>query len=146
MVDAGLTSVGFPAERLFQAGFELLGESSLIRLAQGQSGARSGWRVAEIREVAERIADELMEMVQPFVPPLLAEHRAAGRTLVVATASNTPQIAPLAERLGFDVVIGSDWEVDGDVYTGRLVRGRRLIGGEKARAACARGRDVRGST
>ena len=35
-------------------------------------------------------------MVQPFVAPLIADHKAAGRRLVLATGSNLATIEPFA--------------------------------------------------
>lgn len=135
--DAGLASREFPAERVFQAIYELFGESRLaMRAARTVSGAKPGWRAADIAAVADKVADELMEMVQPFVAPLLAEHRAAGRTLVLATGSNLATIEPFAARLGFDHVVATKWETDRDAYTGAL-DGGRLLGRAKSVAVSA---------
>ncbi len=135
--EAGLANRGFPAERLFQATFDLFGESTVgMRAARGHSGVKPGWTVAEIAEIGETIADELMDRVQPFVPSLLAQHKAAGRTLVLATASNQASIQGLADRLGFDHVVATRWAVDGDSYTGEL-DGVRLMGAEKCAAVLA---------
>jgi HAD superfamily hydrolase (TIGR01490 family) len=89
-------------------------------------------------------ADELRPWVAEFVPRLvrsglrrdalaaLASHRAAGRTTVLATASPTLYVAPLAAELGFDVVIASDLECDdAGRFTGRLAAGN-CHGAEKA--------------
>jgi len=134
---AGLVSRNFPGERLFQTAYELFGESGLaMRAARLQSGAKAGWDVDEIAAVAGKIADELMDQVQSFVPGLLKEHRDAGRTLVLATASNLPTIEALADRLGFDHVIATRWAVEGATYTGAL-DGVRLFGANKRDAVLA---------
>ena len=134
---AGLARRDFPAERLFQTTYELLGESALgMRSARGQSGVKAGWRLDEVAAIAEKIADELGNQVQPFVPGLLEGHRHAGRTLVLATASNQATVQALADRLGFDHVVATRWSVDGDVYTGGL-DGQRLIGAAKRDAVLA---------
>ena len=134
---AGLVTRDFPAERLFQTTFELFGESGVaMRAARRQSGAKAGWRVHDIAALAEKIADELMDQVQPFVPALLKDHRASGRTVVLATASNQPTIEALAHRLGFDVVIATRWAVEAGSYTGEL-DGVRLLGAEKRNAVLA---------
>lgn len=131
LVAAGLTSRSFPAERLFQTSYELFGESRLaMRAARTQSGCKPGWLVADVAAVAEKIADELMEQVQAFVPTLIAEHQAAGRLVVLATGSNYAPLAAFATRLGFDHVIATQWTVDGDAYTG-AIEGERLLGPAK---------------
>ena len=135
--DAGLVSSDFPAERLFQATYALFGESGIaMRMARTRSSAKAGWRVDDIAAVAEKIADELVDMVQPFVPPLLADHRADGCTLALATGSDQPTVQALATRLGFDHVIATRWAVHGDTYTGEL-DGHRLLGGAKRDAVRA---------
>lgn len=132
--ETGLVSRDFPAEGLFQTAYELFGESRIaMRAARGQSGCKPGWSVDEIAVVAEKIADELVDAVQPFVAPLIADHKAAGRRLVLATGSNLATIEPFARRLGFDDVIATKWEIDGDKYTG-AIDGERLLGASKLAA------------
>jgi putative phosphoserine phosphatase/1-acylglycerol-3-phosphate O-acyltransferase len=134
---AGLANRDFPGERFFQAAFELFGEGGLaMRVARTQSGCKPGWRCDEVAAVAEKIADELMDQVQPFVRPLIKSHQDAGRAVVLATASNLATIEPLANRLGFDHVIATKWTIDGDVYTG-AIDGVRLHANEKKAAVLA---------
>ncbi|MDP1795653.1 MAG: HAD-IB family hydrolase [Acidimicrobiales bacterium] len=135
--EAGLVHRDFPGERIFQTAYELLGESGLVmRAARTQSGAKAGWGVDEIAAVAEKIADELVDSVQPFVAPLIAEHKAAGCRLVLATGSNLATIEAFATRLGFDAVVATKWEVEGGVYTGNI-DGERLLGAGKLAAVMA---------
>ncbi|MEY2469459.1 MAG: putative phosphoserine phosphatase / 1-acylglycerol-3-phosphate O-acyltransferase [Actinomycetota bacterium] len=101
-----------------------------MRLARTRSSAKKGWLVDDIAALAEKIADELMDMVQPFVRPLLDDHRAAGCKLALATGSDYATVQPFAARLGFDDVIATRWAVDGDEYTGEL-DGARLLGSSK---------------
>ncbi len=137
--EAGLVSRDFPAEGLFQTSYELFGESGIaMRLARGRSSAKAGWRVDEIAAIAEKIADELVDQVQPFVYPLLEDHRAEGCELALATGSDQATVQALANRLGFDHVIATRWAVadDGATYTGEL-EGDRLLGGSKRDAVRA---------
>jgi putative phosphoserine phosphatase/1-acylglycerol-3-phosphate O-acyltransferase len=134
---AGLANRDFPGERLFQTAFELFGEGGLaMRFARTQSGCKPGWRVDEVAAIAEKIADELMDQVLPFVRPLIKSHHDAGRTVVLTTASNLATIEALANRLEFDHVIATKWEIDGDTYTG-AIDGVRLHAGEKKAAVLA---------
>lgn len=134
---AGLVSREFPGEAIFQTVYELFGESGLVmRAARTQSGCKPGWGVDEIATVAEKIADELVDAVQPFVATLLADHRSAGRRLVLATGSNRATIEPFANRLGFDAVIATEWEAVNGVYTG-AIDGDRLLGAGKLSAVKA---------
>lgn len=134
---AGLANRDFPGEGLFQTSYELFGESRLVMAAaRRQTGVKAGWPVEEIAVIAEKIADELMDQVQPFVPALVAEHHDAGRTVVLATASNQPTIQALADRLGFDHVVATKWVADGGTFTG-VLDGVRLVGNAKRDAVVA---------
>jgi putative phosphoserine phosphatase / 1-acylglycerol-3-phosphate O-acyltransferase len=134
---AGLANRDFPGERLFQRAFELFGEGGFaMRVARTQSGCKPGWRVDEIAAIAEKIADELADEVLPFVRPLIKSHRDAGRTVVLATASNLATVEALATRLEFDHVVATKWTIDGDTYTG-AIDGVRLHAGEKKAAVLA---------
>jgi len=134
---AGLATREIPGERLFQTAFELFGEGGLaMRFARTQSGCKPGWKVDEIAAIAEKIADELMDQVLPFVQPLIKSHHDAGRVVVLTTASNLATIEALANRLEFDHVIATRWEIDGDTYTG-AIDGVRLHAGEKKAAVLA---------
>ncbi len=135
--EAGLASRSFPAERLFQTTYELFGESRLaMRAARTQSGCKPGWLVDDIAAISGKIADELMDMVQSFVPALITEHHEAGRLVVLATGSNLATIEPFAERLGFDHVIATKWAMNDGAYTGAL-DGERLLGNSKRDAVLA---------
>ena len=53
-------------------------------------------------------------MVQPFAGRLFAEHRAAGRPIVLATTTPYDLVRPLADRLGLDDVVATRYGVDAD--------------------------------
>ena len=52
--------------------------------------------------------------MQPFARPLLEDHRANGRALVLATTTPDDMIRPLADRLGFDDVVATRYGIDHD--------------------------------
>ena len=108
-----------PGLDLYYRGYEMFGENpAVMQLARFAVRASAGWSVDKVTAATNNAATELLEQVQPQVPRLLDEHRAAGRTLVMATTSPEPFVAPLAERLGFDVVIATKWKHHDGVYTG----------------------------
>jgi putative phosphoserine phosphatase / 1-acylglycerol-3-phosphate O-acyltransferase len=121
------------AEGLFDGKPSLPGESHLYRLynLQGESLAfmamvraaprfTSGWEVDAVRRAGERAAGELAELVQPYAPAVLAEHRAAGRLLVLATTSPIDLVTPFAELAGFDDVVGTRYASRDGRYTGGI--------------------------
>ena len=74
---------------------------------------------ARLDRVVQDFADaQLRTNVMPGARARLAEDKAAGRRLVLATASYRLYAAAIAERLGFDDVIATDVEYD---HHGRTV-------------------------
>ncbi|AIL60553.1 HAD family hydrolase [Pseudomonas alkylphenolica] len=67
--------------------------------------------------------------VEDFIEPIIfseatrtiAAHRKAGDRILVISASGTHLVAPIAERLGIDEILGIELEVVNGVYTGKTV-------------------------
>src|SRR5918998_477393 len=59
-------------------------------------------------------------LVPPYAPALVAEHKRAGRPVVLATTTPHDLVSPLAERLGFDDVVATRYAEAGGSYTGAL--------------------------
>jgi len=55
----------------------------------------------------EAVASQLVERVQPFAAGLFAEHRAAGRPVVLATTTPYDLVKPFADLLGLDDVVAT---------------------------------------
>ncbi len=123
MRNAGLVSRTIPGERYLFGLFNTVGETlpSMALARQGVQLARGKSRSA-VRAAAEAVADRLVGMVQPFAASVFAEHRAAGRQIVLATTTPYDLVEPFAERLGLDDVIATRYglETDGDTYDGTL--------------------------
>ncbi len=80
-----------------------------------------------------RTPDEVDHLVGPwvedFIEPIIfseatrtiAAHRKAGDRILVISASGTHLVAPIAERLGIDEILGIELEVVNGVYTGKTV-------------------------
>lgn len=119
--EAGLRGREFPGEKLLFDVFNRVGETlpAMALARQGASLARGKSRAA-MRAAAERAAPRLAELVPPFARAVIAEHRDAGRVLVIATTTPFDLVEPLAALLGFDDVVATRYEADGDVYTGRI--------------------------
>jgi putative phosphoserine phosphatase/1-acylglycerol-3-phosphate O-acyltransferase len=89
-------------------------------LARAAALAARGWSVDAAAEAAEQAAKALEAKVAPYVRPLLAQHRAEGRPVVLATTSPDHLVRPLAERLGFDDLIATRYEIADGRFTGAL--------------------------
>ena len=119
----GLISArGVPGQRFIYGLFNAVGETlPAMALARGAALAAKGWSREAVRQAGKAAAEKLEELVAPYAPGLIAEHRAAGRPVVLATTTPHDLVAPLAERLGFDDVVATRYaEDDGGVYTGAL--------------------------
>ena len=129
-----LTGPSFPGTDLVFRVFGALGETRPAMFLTRQ-GARlaAGWRRTEAQEVGERVADALVDEVQPFARILAEEHQAAGRRVVLATTTPYDLIRPLADRLGFDDVVATRYGEDDGVYDG-TIDGEFVWGRGKLRA------------
>jgi HAD superfamily hydrolase (TIGR01490 family) len=80
-----------------------------------------GWDVETVKEI---VGETLHHVVDPIVydeaVSLMGEHRAAGRDVVVVSASGTEVVEPIGEMLGADHVIASRLEIVDGRYTGDI--------------------------
>jgi putative phosphoserine phosphatase/1-acylglycerol-3-phosphate O-acyltransferase len=110
-----------PGESLLYRLYNLQGESlAFMAMVRAAPRFTSGWDVDAVCRAGERAAAELAELVQPYAPAVLAEHRAVGRRLVLATTSPVDLVAPFAELVGFDDVVGTRYARRDGRYTGGI--------------------------
>ncbi len=102
-----------PGERLLFGVFNAIGET-LPSMALTRSGVRAskGWPVAKVLAAGANVADELVDAVEPFAHEVIADHRDAGRKLVLATTTPYDVVKPFADKLGFDDVLATRYRVD----------------------------------
>ncbi|MCP4226846.1 MAG: HAD-IB family hydrolase [Actinomycetia bacterium] len=126
-ISAGLRDHGLlPTDRL-QIGrlmfglFDLIGET-LPSIALTRQGARAakGWVQADVKAVGEEIASSLVDQVEPYALQSLADHRALGHKLVLATTTPFDVIAPFAADVGFDEVLATRYRVVDGRYAGEI--------------------------
>ena len=123
MKEAGLVSRSIPGEALLFRLFNTIGETlpSMALARQGVTLAKGKSR-STVQLAAAIAAERLLEMVQPLAAPLFEEHRAAGRPVVMATTTPHDMVKPLADLLGLDGVIATQYGVAEDgTYNGTLV-------------------------
>jgi HAD superfamily hydrolase (TIGR01490 family) len=97
-------------------------EEKLARMRESVLALTKGWDQAKIRTI---VAETLEAVVEPIIyseaADLIEEHKAAGRLVVIISASPAEIVAPLGGYLGVDKVIASEATVDGDGrYTGEM--------------------------
>lgn len=95
-------------------------------------GALAGMPRSALAETAESYADYVVASgLRPDVRSRVDFHRREGHELVLVSASPELYVAPIGRRLGFDAVLATRLEVDGeDRLTGRLL-GANCRGPEK---------------
>jgi putative phosphoserine phosphatase/1-acylglycerol-3-phosphate O-acyltransferase len=134
--EAGVVGSRFVrGEGLMYRLFDLVGETRpSIELARQAARFAKGWPRDRVQEAAEHAADTLVVAVQPFAHPMIADHKAAGRPVVLATTTPYDLVAPLAERLGFDDVVATRYGVDADGRYDGSIDGEFVWGRGKLRA------------
>ncbi len=120
----------------------LIGRSDVIRSAYAQfmfhaSGADhdqmetmrdymsklvTGWEVDKVQQIVAETLDEIIDpMVYQEALDLIAEHREAGREVVIISSSGTDVVEPIGARLGADKAIGTQVSIEDGRYTGEIV-------------------------
>jgi putative phosphoserine phosphatase/1-acylglycerol-3-phosphate O-acyltransferase len=119
---AGLVSRSIPGEKLLYRLFNAVGENlpSMALARQGATLAK-GKVQATVQRAAAEVAPQLVAMVQPLAATVFAEHRAAGRPVVLATTTPYDLVKPFADLLGLDGVVATRYGVNADgTYDGTL--------------------------
>lgn len=121
LTELGLRGSPIPGESLLYKAYDVLGENPLgMALARAAALGVRGWSVDRMRAAGRVAADRLMPHVAGYARGLLAEHRRAGRILVLATTTPYDLVAPLAERLGIDEIVATRYAWSDGAYTGKL--------------------------
>ncbi len=127
-----------PGEKFIYGAYDVMGESlAFMAMVRAAPHFVRGWSVDSVRRAGASAAPGLADLVQPYAPAVLAEHRGAGRALVLATTSPIDLVAPFAELMGFDHVLATRYSqadgtftggIDGEFVwaTGKLAAVRRL--------------------
>jgi putative phosphoserine phosphatase/1-acylglycerol-3-phosphate O-acyltransferase len=122
MKTAGLVNRSIPGEALLFRLFNSIGETlPSMALARQAVALAKGKSQEAVQAAAAVAADTLLEMIQPLAAALFDEHRAAGRPVVMATTTPHDMVKPLADLLGLDAVIATQYRVNEDgTYHGTL--------------------------
>ncbi|MEU3464953.1 HAD family hydrolase [Streptomyces sp. NPDC006733] len=78
-----------------------------------------GWNVQQVREI---VAETLHDLIDPIIydeaASLIEEHHAAGRDVVIVSASGAEVVEPIGRMLGADHVIATQMVAENGCYTG----------------------------
>ncbi|WP_194905048.1 HAD family hydrolase [Catenulispora rubra] len=92
------------------------------RMRQFLSAMATGWDVEQVKDI---VAETLHDLIDPLIyseaAALIAEHKAAGRDVVIVSTSGSEVVEPIAEMLGADLAIGTRMAVGEDgKYSGEI--------------------------
>jgi putative phosphoserine phosphatase/1-acylglycerol-3-phosphate O-acyltransferase len=112
-----------PGENLVYQLFNLIGETRPSMMLARQNARFSGGQVrAKVQAAGEEAASMLCDLVEPYALPIIHEHKAAGRPVVLATTSPYDLVKPFADALGLDDAIGTRYGIDDEgKYDGTIV-------------------------
>ncbi|MEN0128801.1 MAG: HAD-IB family hydrolase [Brevundimonas sp.] len=95
------------------------GQTERLRVQLSRNVA--GWDVAQVSAVvAESLHDAIDPTVYAEAVALIEQHHAAGRDVVIVSASSSEIVEPIAAVLGADHVIASRMAVEAGRYTGEI--------------------------
>jgi HAD superfamily hydrolase (TIGR01490 family) len=106
-----------------QLAYVLMGadEARMERMRDRMLTLTRGWEHGAVERL---VADVIVDLVDPYVYQealdLLAEHRAAGRRLVIVSSSPEEIVRPLAGHLGVDEVLATRPRIVDGRYVGEL--------------------------
>jgi len=96
-------------------------EDQTERMRAHLSNMVAGWPVDQVSTI---VAETLHEYIDPYVyaeaVDLIASHHAAGRDVVIVSASGVELVEPIAAVLGADHSIASRMQVEDGRYTGHM--------------------------
>ena len=96
-------------------------EDQMDRMRDYLTAMCAGWDVQQIRDI---VTETLHEIIDPLVyneaVELIAEHKAAGRDVVIISSSGDEVVRPIGEMVGADHVIATRMVVADGRYTGEI--------------------------
>ncbi|HET6208837.1 MAG TPA: HAD family hydrolase, partial [Jatrophihabitans sp.] len=96
-------------------------EDQMDRMRNYLTAMCAGWDVQQIRDI---VTETLHEIIDPLVyneaVELIAEHKAAGRDVVIISSSGDEVVRPIGEMVGADHVIATRMVVADGRYTGEI--------------------------
>ena len=115
--------------------FKVVGETWIgMQITKRSLSRFAGWSGKDMRDAAQRSVDKLDAAVYTEARELIERHKRDGDMVVIATSTGRDIVEPLADRLGVDRLIATEYEEDAEgVYTGNLI-GKWLWGPDKAEA------------
>ena len=82
----------------------------------------TGWDAEKVQQIVSETLDDIVDpMVYEEAVQLIAEHKAAGRDVIIISSSGTDIVEPIGQRLGVDLAIGTQVAIEEGQYTGEIL-------------------------
>jgi len=109
------------AQLMFRLGGGASDEQAMARTRDYLAALCKGWRVEQVQQI---VAETLNELINPYVyaeaATLIAEHQAAGRNVVLVSASGEEMVRPIGALLGITDVIATRMGIVDGRYSGEV--------------------------
>jgi HAD superfamily hydrolase (TIGR01490 family) len=96
-------------------------EQSMARTRDYMAALCKGWRVEQVQQI---VAETLNDLINPYVyaeaAALIAEHQAAGRDVVLVSASGDEMVRPIGALLGITDIIATRMAIVDGRYSGAV--------------------------
>jgi HAD superfamily hydrolase (TIGR01490 family) len=96
-------------------------DQQMVRMRDYLAELCKGWKVEQVRQI---VAETLHDLINPYIyaeaAVLIEEHQAAGRDVVLVSASGEEMVQPIGELLGIADVIATRMVVEDGRYTGEV--------------------------
>jgi putative phosphoserine phosphatase / 1-acylglycerol-3-phosphate O-acyltransferase len=116
-----LSAPKIPGEAVLFRIFDTIGETLPAMLLTRQAAkVAKGWDRVTVQGAGRAAAKTLDGQVLPYARLLIAQHRAEGRPVVMATTTPYDLVAPLAELLELDDVVATRYGVADGRYDGTI--------------------------
>jgi putative phosphoserine phosphatase/1-acylglycerol-3-phosphate O-acyltransferase len=141
LLTEALVDIGLMSERdrklaeIGRSAYRYFGETWIgMQLTRRSISRIAGWSHADLREAARRSVDRMDSAVYGEARTLIERHRREGHLVCIATSTGRDIVEPLADRLGVDRLIATEYEIgDEGLLTGGFI-GKWLWGPDKADA------------
>lgn len=96
-------------------------EQAMARTRDYMAALSKGWRVEQVQQI---VAETLNDLINPYVyaeaAALIAEHQAAGRDVILVSASGDEMVRPIGALLGITDVIATRLSIVDGRYSGEV--------------------------
>ena len=91
-----------------------------------------GKSVNDINNLMKGFMEKIIEpMINIYILKILHDHNHSNDEMLLASATNSAVVNPIAKRLGFNNVIATEVEIIDDIYSGNYINGSALGEGKK---------------